>query len=70
MDTDGVCVEGPGSTISLALLLRGLSLQAWIHQVTALNQVVLVHELIHVLFQLLDYNITSQEFARLKCLLD
>lgn len=43
MNTDGIHVEGPGRTISLALLLRGLSLQAWTHQGTVLNQVLLFH---------------------------
>lgn len=28
MDSNDICVEGPSSKISLALLLRGLSLQA------------------------------------------
>lgn len=37
-DTDGICGERPGSTISSALLLRGRSLQAWTRQGTALSK--------------------------------
>lgn len=38
MDTNDIHVEGPGSKISLALLLRGLSLQAWAHPDAVLTQ--------------------------------
>lgn len=43
MDTNDIHVEGPGNKISLALLLRGLSLQAWTHQGIVLNQLLLSH---------------------------